>query len=402
MIVLLVTISSSLHWLARPHILTLTLTVIWYHILDAYQYRNKNYLYLLPPLMLLWVNLHGGFIIGFLLLGIYVCGNAAEALFVRTTPKTQGKDKFTALTSTSVVCVLFSVVNPHGFYVLLFPFKTVSAQFLIDVISEYLSPNFHEMLPFKYLLLLTIGCLAVSRRKVDFIELSLVLLFTYMALYSARHIPLFAIVIAPILLRHTDFMLQKADGKLVQLFKDRSTNLASTDAQLNGYIWPAIAVLAVCILAEKETVRFNFDETRMPVAAVNFLKRENIKGNMFNNDLFGGYIIYAASPQYKVFVDGRSDMYGSDRMKEYMKVALVQPGWKEVLSRYDINFVLYNANSPLSLLLSDNTNWRLVYADKTANIFVRNVPENRDLIDKYPDVKLVRDNDPVKDGKTAS
>ncbi len=80
-IVFLVAVSSTLHWLARPHIFSLTLLVVCYYILDAYQYKSKNYLYLLPPITLLWVNLHGGFVIGFVLLGIYLCGNGAAALF---------------------------------------------------------------------------------------------------------------------------------------------------------------------------------------------------------------------------------------------------------------------------------------------------------------------------------
>jgi len=70
-LVLLIITSSQLHWLARPHIFSLIIMIIWYYLLDEYQYRQKNRLYLLPPIMLLWVNLHGGFLTGFILIGIY-------------------------------------------------------------------------------------------------------------------------------------------------------------------------------------------------------------------------------------------------------------------------------------------------------------------------------------------
>ena len=76
LIVLLAIASSQIHWLARPHIFSLLLMTIWYFLLDQYQQRNRNYLYLLPPLMLLWVNLHGGFVSGFVLSGIYFAGSA--------------------------------------------------------------------------------------------------------------------------------------------------------------------------------------------------------------------------------------------------------------------------------------------------------------------------------------
>jgi hypothetical protein len=77
--------ASTIHWLARPHIFSLLLTLIWYILLDTYQYKKKNYLYLLPPLMVLWVNLHGGFIAGFMLLAVYITGNVLKAIFVKKT-----------------------------------------------------------------------------------------------------------------------------------------------------------------------------------------------------------------------------------------------------------------------------------------------------------------------------
>ena len=110
---------------------------------------------------------------------------------------------------------------------------------------------------------------------------------------------------------------------------------------------------------------------------------------MFDNDEFGDYIIYAAWPEYRVFFDGRSDMYGVDIFKEYQTVVSILPGWNEVLKKYDINWIIYNANSALSLFLMQTDDWKLIYADEVANIFVKNVQKNKYLIEKYPDVKLV-------------
>ena len=67
----------------------------------------------------------------------------------------------------------------------------------------------------------------------------------------------------------------------------------------------------------------------------------------------------------------------------------IRPGWDEVLKKYDINWIIYNANSALSLFLMQTDDWKLIYADAVANIFVKNNQENKYLIDKYPDVKLV-------------
>ena len=154
-------------------------------------------------------------------------------------------------------------------------------------------------------------------------------------------------------------------------------------------MWPVAAVILVIVLATGGKIDFEFDPKSKPVAAVEFLKKENIQGNMFDNDEFGDYIIYAAWPQYRVFFDGRSDMYGVDIMKEYRKVLSIKPGWDEVLKKYNINWIIYNANKPLTSFLMERDDWKLIYADKVANIFVKNIPEYQYLIERYPDVKLV-------------
>ncbi len=86
-IILLVLISSQIHWLARPHIFSLLLTLIWYYLLDQYQYHHKNYLYLFPLIMLLWVNLHGGYLAGFVLIGIYLFGNGVQYISAQDAEK---------------------------------------------------------------------------------------------------------------------------------------------------------------------------------------------------------------------------------------------------------------------------------------------------------------------------
>jgi hypothetical protein len=86
-------------------------------------------------------------------------------------------------------------------------------------------------------------------------------------------------------------------------------------------------------------------------------------------------------------------MYGVNIMKEYLKVISIKPGWDEILKKYDITWVIYNAKTALSALLMERDDWKLIYADKVANIFVKDIPENRYLIEKYPDVQLVVDED---------
>jgi len=376
---------SQLHWLARPHIFSLLLVVVWYYLLDAFEYRQKNYLYLLPPIMLLWVNLHGGFISGFILIGIYLSGNFVRFFFSKGEERILYKKKTRLLGLTTTFCLLASLINPYSYRILLFPFKLVSEKFLMDHVMEFLSPNFHELgaMFFKYLLLSMILIISISKRHLNIIEIVLIIAFTNMALYGVRFITLFGIVVAPILARQLEQMLNQKKGRFKEFLQKRSNNITSIDASARGYVWPVAAVLTVIVFAATGRIEYRFDENKKPVAAVEFLKREFIKGNMFNNDEFGDYIIYSAYPQYKVFVDGRLDMYGSDRIKEYYKVINFKPGWEEIIEKYSIKWIIFDADSTLSRFLKEKKEWRLIYTDKVASIFVRNIPENFDLIKKY-------------------
>ena len=105
---------------------------------------------------------------------------------------------------------------------------------------------------------------------------------------------------------------------------------------------------------------YQFDEKVFPVAAVEFLKREPIAGNMFNNDEFGDYIIFTAWPAYRVYIDGRSDMYGEKYGGDYLKIADVQPGWKEILKKYADTKELQEACINAQLM---KNNMRRVMAD---------------------------------------
>ena len=106
-------------------------------------------------------------------------------------------------------------------------------------------------------------------------------------------------------------------------------------------------------------------------------------GDMYNYYDFGSYMIYSAYPQYKVFIDGRAEMYGPQRLKEYFSVIGIEPGWEQTLKKYNVNFIIINNSSIFSKFLLNNNMWKIVYSDEVADIFVRNVSENKLLIEKF-------------------
>jgi hypothetical protein len=381
--------SSKIHWLARPHLFSFVLMIIYHYLLETWHCGKVNRLYLLPLIMLLWVNLHGGFLGGFILLGAYLVGSLADLLSAPPAERPTCLRSLRQLGLTIVSCLAVCLINPYGYRILLFPFKLVSDRFIMDHVSEFLSPDFHQWMPFKYLLLLMVAIFAVSRKTIQARELVLVLIFTNMALYSARYIPLFALITAPILTRKADESGMLIGGRVAEFFRKRSHNIERIESRATGYFWPALALIIVAAAVQSGRFPHGFDEKVKAVAACEFLMREKITGNMFNNDEFGDYLIYRGYPSYKVFFDGRSDMYGADLMKEYSKIANFEAGWEALLDKHRITWIFFDSDSRLSRYLLKDSNWALVYSDKVADIFVRNLPQYRQLIDKSRLVKQV-------------
>lgn len=382
-LVLLATISSQIHWLARPHVFSLLFFLLWYWILEEYRLRGTNRLYLLPAIMLLWVNLHGGFLAGFMLLCIYLAADLPGCFARCSELRSEARQRLKSLIIILAICVPVSCINPYGFHILLFPFNLVSNKLIMDSVTEFLSPNFHEPSPFKYLILALVTILALSRKKLRLVELLLLLVFLNMSLYSVRYIPLFALVSAPIFMRYIDLLLADTQGKFSAFLAKKAANFSKIDASSGGILWPLAAVGTITWLVASGTIQYGFNHKDMPVEAVKFIEKAQIPGNMFNNDEFGDYVIYAAWPRYKVFFDGRSDMYGSSRLKEYMQIINFEDGWENTLEKYRINWIFFDTNSRFTRYLKERKDWVLIYQDKVACIFIKNTAENHLIINKF-------------------
>lgn len=388
--------ASTLHWLARPHVFSFLIIVMWLHILNSYEERGRNQLYLLPLLMLFWVNLHGGYIIGFVFICIYLAGNLLLIITDKEAWRNGGMKRAKWYGSILPFCMGTAILNPFGWKIFLFPFKLVFDKYQMDHTQEFLSPNFHEQPLFKGMLLLLILLLAFSKKRLTMIQIALLIFFTNMALYSVRYIPLFAIIVVPVMLHYMELDFGERLPRVRAFFRKRLETVAGMDAMSSGFFWPVAAILLVCFQLQGGGIAHGFDPKIKAVDAVNFLKREPIPGRMFNNDEIGDLIIYGAHRQYKVFIDGRLDMYGTERIKEYKKVQSFSAGWEDVFKKYEISWVIFDTDSPLTRYLLARKEWRLIYSDKVASILVIDTPAYADLIARYPNVQLARVEDKDK------
>jgi hypothetical protein len=129
------------------------------------------------------------------------------------------------------------------------------------------------------------------------------------------------------------------------------------------------ALAKVLLVLDSKSVA-QAQEEYLPVQVAQYLNDERPIGPMFNSYNWGGYLMFA-SPEYPVFVDGRTDLYGDEFLTTYLETATGGPNWRETLEGYGINLVVVEARSGLARALSTEPGWRQDYEDDKAVAFIR-------------------------------
>ncbi len=375
---------NGVYWSARPHLVTILLAAVFLYTLEkAAQKGFANFRIalwtILPILMFCWVNSHGGFIVGFVLYGIYFVELILEKL-IQTYRERQPQYKafrnkdFYTMAISGLGMILVAMINPLGYQIFLYPFRTVSIRILGQYIEEWQSPNFHNLSvqPFIWLLILLLWVLAFSHKKWLLRDALLISFFLYLALMAGRNIALFALV-APLsisrlfsgtemvdlstLLRKNKSILQQG-----QEVKERpKLNLLIIGFVLIACIYRSYAVYPNFVLQEE------FDKL-YPVNAVEFIKSNSLEGNLFNSYNWGGYLLWYL-PEYPVFVDGRTDLYDDEILEQWFQVAQLKDDWQTVINQWQIRIILMEKDWLMAKHLQQN-GWCLRYHDEVALVFV--------------------------------
>lgn len=379
---LLAAIASSIIWAIRPQIVTFVLAALVTYLL--YRYKNSGnarWLWPIPLLAVLWVNCHAGFVVLFVLLGCYLVGETLNRLTAPTSePPIAGIAPLLVVTLVSIPLLL---LNPHTTKVIAYAFQTVSIGPLQDFILEWAAPDFHniQLHPFIWLLLLLLIAMGLSRRSADWTDLALVGVFGYMGLLAVRNTALFALVAAPVLSRHTVAALNELALVPRLSWLGVLTHTLSPSRVPRGLI--LLNVLILVLIVAGAGIKITWDLVGLgdpevwgeglPLQATDYLRGHDLPGQMFNTYNWGGYLIWSLYPDKPVFVDGRTDLYAlnSQVLEDYVKLHWTRPGWRQVLDKYGIGYVLTERTGLLDVLLSETEGWEIVYSDDLAVIYVR-------------------------------
>ncbi len=404
---LLAASASTIHFLARPHVVSWFFSLVWVWVLDGFEHagsespgefrRHRRLLLLLPLLMLIWVNVHGGFLVGFVLLGIYWLNavwrwfRLKEDSFDDFLEKVRAGKRARDLAWIAFLSALATFVNPYGWKLHVHIFRYLSNRFLMDHIDEFQSPNFHGVAEkcFAVLLLLTLVALAADRRGVAKRRLSemLLLLFAaYSGLYAARNIPVSSLLLIWVIGPKLSGAIVTAVGSFAKKGPmARSQGVESEpflrrmqilDSGLHGHLWPVAAAAVICwvafhstALGGKSLMNAHFDRKRFPVAAVDYLAKRRAEGPLFAPDYWGGYLIYRLYPGTKVVIDDRHDFYGEPFLRSYLKTIHVEPGWEEFLDQHPAAYLVVPKTSALASILLETPRWQPIYSDDVTTVF---------------------------------
>ncbi len=382
--VVLASTVSAVVWSPRPQIASLVLFALVGYLLYLYKWRGKNRLGWLIPIFILWSNLHGGYVLGLILMGTVIGGEIVNLALGWEGEEVLAWKRIGTLALWGMAGALVVVVNPNGPKMWLLPFQTVGVSVLQDFISEWASPDFHQLVqqPFLWLLLLTFGAVGVSERRLDGSDLVGVVFFAYLALVARRNYGPFALVAAPVLTRHLADLLPAWQERIaarwpwfakLHAYQERSEETINPILQqsVNVGILVLLSLAAVVKLVQVTRPEFVHEAERQvfPVGAVEWINENQPEGQMFNSYNWGGYLIWHLR-DYAVFVDGRTDLYGDDLLGEYLSVMGGEEGWEDVLDEWDAGVVVIEPYSPLVRELEDG-GWRLMYEDGEAVVYGR-------------------------------
>lgn len=338
----------------RPQIITVFFIAILWKIISEFlesQSSSIQFIYFIPILFLIWVNLHGGFFAGLFILFLILILEIFKKtiifrkliswpLFRQQNYKEQSTKKILILLATLVLSFLATLINPYGLRIYEEVFRTIGDPFLRFHIAEWLPLFFGSPFPVFTILYISLflGLLIPLRKKIEFSKLILVLVFFVFSLLNQRHFFIFVILSVPVFAEVVFYFKKEVKPEMVKILFSGFKKLIIIVFVLGtlGYgLYPALKDSF-----KKDKISF------YPEKALPFLKTLPLSENLFNDYGWGGYLIWRL-PERKVFIDGRMPSWHKDGQfifGDYVKITKAEEGFQELLDRYDIKIMLLKNN----------------------------------------------------------
>jgi tetratricopeptide (TPR) repeat protein len=373
----------------RPQIISFLLLALYLYLLILHQEERittRRLMLFLIPAHILWVNVHGSFLLGIFLVGAYALGRFVPlALSHHRNLKPVFQDRqLQGLLLLCLLLVVASFFNPYTYRIFLIPIKTAVAEEALRSIAEWIPVDIRSLGLFViddtmwFRILFLIGAVSFLIRLDNLKKVENVVIFTLFSYMAFKHIRFcvdFALVTTPMII----------------------SNLAQFRWRVRRWKWAFFLPLVILILFSAYTVRGLIRLNRLglgiwtnyPEMTVNFLKEHNVRGNIYNDYGYAGYLIWNLWPDISVFMDGRTPtIYDQDFFWLYRMTTQKKEVWKKVAERYGIDIVLMRDERDtgyayLSYLLNEDEDWMLVAFDDVSSLYMKRGTRFDGLIKQY-------------------
>jgi hypothetical protein len=375
---LLVTLTLVRYFLFRPQLFTFLFFAIFVAITFRFVIQGRAALWCLPPLTLIWANLHGGFVAGLGVLALAICGTTWSLMNDGAKALRSAAAAIRPLVITLVCCLLASLINPQGVRL----WSYISRELLHDTnrryIEEWMPVSLQRdvwsavALTVMTATLIALGWMTTRQRlRVaglygwQWVTLSLpIVAIAYM---TVRNVPIAAIWLGPVIaVLASELNKSKSRGGFADLWTGVGTCVLVGVVLTFTYVWnqprPEIATGGTVL------------GSRNPCRAVEFMRRNGVKGNVYNPLWWGSYISWELYPAVRVSMDGRNvSLFPDEMVMENFGFYSSDPRRikRDAPLQYDTDLLLIPSDSKVLQAIETDRRWRRLYNDEDAALFER-------------------------------
>lgn len=374
-VIMFFVIEKSLGATPRCLLFTTLFFSIFLYLLEKSRNGNKKVLFLLPVIMLFWSNIHGGCLSGLGLILLYIIGEALN------------KKSIKEYIYTFIASLLTLFINPYGLeYVkFLFTAGTMNRELIAEWASPFSNNNIYTRYKIYMPILLSTYIInnikeQINYEKLDKTKLIVIITLTILSIFHIRHIVFFVISIGIFL--YDDFyavfnsFINKINNKLK--IKEDTKKTIILAKEIFVYFFIIILTLPMIIADKKE---MDMSITKYPIYAVEFIKQNDLKGNIYVSFDWGSFVAYKLYPNNLIVMDGRyEEVYYNNLIKEQVNFHKVENDWYKIIRENKTDIILIEKSFPVYKELIKHNDWNKIFADKDYAVFVKKGIKNKEYI----------------------
>jgi tetratricopeptide (TPR) repeat protein len=404
-----------IRFVVRPQIITFLFISIFIYILLLYKYKKRNYLFFLPFIMVFWANIHGAFIIGFALTGIFLIDSFVIGIVKKDDAS---KKRFLMLLLFGIILGIAPVINPSTYNIYIYPFFQATDKSLLTSVAEWYPPfsNFFEgaleITLYKIWIVFSLISFIFAFRKNSIPGILLFLFFFPLSLTAIRQIQVAVFCTLFVIARNyrASFYYLKKIAKSI-IINIKFKELLKYQKNLIFGLWIGVRALFIAlifflgfqllffgiVLMKKENGKTSYVSLQhkarpeYPEKIADYIIANDIKGNMLNTYDNGDYLLFRLYPKKLVFIDSRGNtVYPPEFLNEFFKIYTDKESFIKILDKYSITCVVWeypgtgkgDTKFNVNRYLRESKEWSLVFFDDNDLVYLKNIPENENIIKK--------------------